>query len=74
MLDPIQNEEQPLVAIPPESVDNAFARDIALTAALRGIVLLENDGILPLKNVKTMTVAFVGPNCNATQDMLSAPQ
>jgi beta-glucosidase-like glycosyl hydrolase len=53
-----------------ESVDTPSSRQLALSAAQQGIVLLKNAGnILPLS--KSSVVALIGPHANATQDMLS---
>ena len=46
--------------IPFSEVDSAIHRKLALEAASKSIVLLKNDGVLPLN--KTLTVAVVGPN------------
>ena len=46
--------------IPFSEDDSSEHRKLALEAASKSIVLLKNDGVLPLK--KTMTVAVVGPN------------
>lgn len=42
--------------------DNEEARALALKAAHKSIVLLENDGILPLDTSKLKRVAVIGPN------------
>lgn len=44
----------------PETLDNDKARGLAREAARKSIVLLKNDGILPLKGVKR--IAIIGPN------------
>ncbi|HEY5214538.1 MAG TPA: glycoside hydrolase family 3 C-terminal domain-containing protein [Acidobacteriaceae bacterium] len=46
--------------IPFSEDDSTAHRELALEAAGKSIVLLKNDGVLPLK--KTMTIAVVGPN------------
>ena len=43
-------------------VDTAQSRELSLEAARKGIVLLCNDGILPLVNVRTLSV--IGPNAD----------
>jgi beta-D-xylosidase 4 len=69
----------------PEAVDRPDAREQALKAAEEGSVLLKNDGILPLNlneeeeessgsHKPVQKLAFIGPQANFTQDMLSAPQ
>jgi beta-glucosidase len=47
--------------------DNDEARALALKAAHRSIVLLENDGILPLDASKLKRVAVIGPNAAAVR-------
>eukprot|EP01084_Bolivina_argentea_P148527 259646_1 len=55
----------------PEMVDTEYARNLAMDSAQQGIVLLKNDGILPLKRDNSIKYAFIGPHFNVTQDMLS---
>lgn len=47
--------------------DNEEARALALRAAHRSIVLLENDGILPLDKTAYSRVAVIGPNAAAVR-------
>jgi beta-glucosidase len=47
--------------------DNAEARALALHAARRSIVLLKNDGVLPLDTSRINTLAVVGPNAAAVR-------
>ncbi len=42
--------------------DNAEARALALHAARRSVVLLKNDGLLPLNKARIGTLAVIGPN------------
>ena len=42
--------------------DNAEARAVALEAARKSVVLLKNDGVLPLKATALKTLAVIGPN------------
>ena len=42
--------------------DNADARAVALDAARKSIVLLKNDGALPLRAESLKTLAVIGPN------------
>jgi beta-glucosidase-like glycosyl hydrolase len=72
-------DEQPLTKLGPEVVDTSASTAVSLQAATESIVLLENDGVLPLSLGKkgttgSLSLAFIGPLANATQDMLSAPQ
>ncbi|XP_043712724.1 probable beta-D-xylosidase 5 [Telopea speciosissima] len=46
-------------------------QNLALEAATQGIVLLDNDGSLPLSPNKAKNLAVIGPNGNATQVMIS---
>jgi len=42
--------------------DNAEARALALEAARKSVVLLKNDGVLPLHADRLKTLAVIGPN------------
>ena len=42
--------------------DNAEARALALEAARKSVVLLKNDGVLPLRRENLETLAVIGPN------------
>ncbi|KAL6213285.1 hypothetical protein ACLB2K_012732 [Fragaria x ananassa] len=44
---------------------------LALDAAKQGIVLLDNNGALPLSPTTTKNLAIIGPNANATEVMIS---
>ena len=53
----------------PQSFDTAEDRSLALEVARESIVLLKNDGLLPLsKAVKA--VAVIGPNADSTRNLL----
>ena len=55
-----------------QQIDSAEHRALALSAAEQGIVLLKNNGILPLSsNGNGKSIAIIGPHGNATVDMLS---
>ncbi|MDZ5650141.1 glycoside hydrolase family 3 N-terminal domain-containing protein [Nitrospirillum sp. BR 11828] len=41
---------------------NGEARAVALKAAQKAVVLLKNDGVLPLDTTKVKTLAVIGPN------------
>jgi beta-glucosidase len=47
---------------PTISIVNGDGRNVALEAALGGMVLLKNDGVLPLDKNKVKTIAVIGPN------------
>ncbi|XVE93503.1 hypothetical protein REPUB_Repub01dG0198200 [Reevesia pubescens] len=44
---------------------------LALDAAKQGVVLLDNNGALPLSQTSTKNLAVIGPNANATTVMIS---
>jgi beta-glucosidase len=53
----------------PDMLDNEEHRKLALEVAREAIVLLKNDGVLPLpKNLKA--IAVIGPNANEPRNML----
>jgi beta-glucosidase len=52
----------PYAAIPMSEVDSPAHRATALEAADKSMVLLKNDGILPLAATKYKTIAVIGPN------------
>ncbi|WP_061962431.1 glycoside hydrolase family 3 N-terminal domain-containing protein [Demequina flava] len=45
-------------------------RDLGLEASRRSLVLLENDGLLPLATDRPATIAVVGPNADDAQTQL----
>ncbi len=45
--------------------DNAEARALALEAARKSIILLKNDGVLPLDKSQLDQIAVIGPNADA---------
>ncbi len=52
----------PYTSIPFSDVDSAAHRALALEVADKSMVLLKNDGILPLNPTKYKTIAVIGPN------------
>lgn len=67
--------DNPYIEIPPAGTDYPF-QDIALQAARKSIVLLKNNGILPLDN-DIKTIAVIGPNADNMYNQLgdyTAPQ
>ncbi|KAL3538801.1 hypothetical protein ACH5RR_002167 [Cinchona calisaya] len=44
---------------------------LGVEAAMQGIVLLDNNGVLPLSQNSTKYLAVIGPNANATETILS---
>ena len=51
--------------IPVTECDTDEHHQLALQAALKSMVLLENDGILPLKADEIKTIAVIGPNADS---------
>lgn len=45
-------------------LDDPESREVALEAALGSMVLLKNDGLLPLDKTKTKTIAVIGPDAH----------
>ena len=52
-------------SIPVTAVDTAEHQALALRAAEKSMVLLENDGVLPLDPEKVKTIAVIGPNADS---------
>lgn len=50
-------------------VGTSFAQALAYQSAIEGIMLLKNDGVLPLNVVAFSSVALIGPWANATTQM-----
>ena len=67
MFDP--PEEVPYSAIGPEVIDCPEHRSLALEAARRSMVLLKNDGLLPL-NKGLKKLAVIGPNADSLPVLL----
>ncbi|KAA1475144.1 glycoside hydrolase family 3 protein [Dentipellis sp. KUC8613] len=61
-------ESQPLRQVGWSSVNTKPAQQLAYQAAAEGIVLLKNDGTLPLSGSKK-NVAIIGPWANATKQL-----
>lgn len=51
--------------IPYSVVDSKEHNDVALEAARKSLVLLKNDGILPLDKNKIKSIGVIGPNANS---------
>ncbi|GMQ01111.1 hypothetical protein CsSME_00047873 [Camellia sinensis var. sinensis] len=61
----------PFGQLGPSDVCTDDHQALAVEAAKQGIVLLDNNGALPLSTNTTKNVAIIGPNANATQVMIS---
>jgi len=57
----------PYSSITPEKLDSKAHRELALEAAQKSIVLLKNNGILPLNKNKIKSIAVIGPNAAEAQ-------
>lgn len=68
MFDP--PEEVKYTAIPYELNDCGSHRDVALEAARRSLVLLKNDGTLPLAPSSVKTIAVIGPNADSRRALI----
>ncbi|WP_327692724.1 glycoside hydrolase family 3 C-terminal domain-containing protein [Streptomyces sp. NBC_00459] len=55
----------PYAGIGPEVIDSAEHRALALRAATDSVVLLKNDGLLPLRADGTPRIAVIGPHADA---------
>jgi beta-glucosidase len=68
MFDP--PEMVPYAQIPYSVNDSPVHRELALQAARESIVLLKNDGILPLNRHALRSVAVIGPNADEVEVLL----
>ena len=57
--------KNPYDSITYDVVDSPEMRALNLKAALKSVVLLKNDGILPLDKSKYKTIGVIGPNANS---------
>ncbi|MBP5193048.1 MAG: glycoside hydrolase family 3 C-terminal domain-containing protein [Eubacterium sp.] len=48
-----------------ESVDTKESKDLAYQAGLKSVVMLKNDGILPLDKSKIKTIGIIGPTATS---------
>ena len=56
----------PYSSIPQEKLDSENHRELALEIARKSMVLLKNDGMLPLNTEKLEDLAVIGPNAKET--------
>ncbi|GME30761.1 Glycoside hydrolase family 3 [Neofusicoccum parvum] len=63
------SESQPYRQLGWSDVNTQHAQDLALKAAQEGIVLLKNDGLLPLSLDGVSSIALIGSWANATEQM-----
>ncbi|KAK5019201.1 hypothetical protein LTR60_001198 [Cryomyces antarcticus] len=62
-------EDQPYRALTWSDVDTAASQQLAYQAAVESIVLLKNDGTLPLSLKSNTSIALIGDWANATKQM-----
>lgn len=60
----------PFAHIPYEVNDCPAHRDLALRTARESIILLKNDGLLPLNKAHLKTIAVIGPNADSVDALL----
>ncbi|MBN1201990.1 MAG: glycoside hydrolase family 3 C-terminal domain-containing protein [Anaerolineae bacterium] len=60
----------PYAQIPHEVNDSSKHRELALRTAREAMVLLKNDGLLPLDKSQLKTIAVIGPNADSVEVML----
>lgn len=58
-------EQKQYTSIPYEVVDCPTHQALNLEAARRGVVLLKNDGVLPLRSETIRTIGVIGPNADS---------
>src|SRR5699024_8351884 len=66
-LDPQAYEDEPPAVV---DLDSRRHRDLARRIAEESLVLLSNDGILPLADPSPARVAVIGPNSDRAEAML----
>jgi beta-glucosidase len=68
MFDP--DEKVPYAAIPPEFLDCKKHKELAGEMSRASLVLLKNDGMLPLDKSKINSIALTGPNADDIEVLL----
>jgi beta-glucosidase len=63
-------ESVPFRQIPATEIDSPQHEMLALRAARESIVLLKNDGLLPLNRAKLKRIAVIGTNANSVEVLL----
>ncbi|XP_027161060.1 probable beta-D-xylosidase 5 [Coffea eugenioides] len=64
-------KQHPFGKLGPSDVCTDDNQNLGREVARQGIVLLENNGVLPLSQNITRKLALIGPNANATTTMIS---
>ena len=65
-----EKEANPFDKIPYSVVDDASMQKLNREAAAKCVVLLKNDGILPLKKDAVKTIGIIGPNANSRKALV----
>ena len=60
------DNDTPFDSIGYQTVASKEHKDVSLKCARRSVVLLKNNGILPIKSEKYGTIAVIGPNSDST--------
>ena len=60
-------EAVPYSSISEDKLDSQENRDLALEVARKSMVLLKNEGVLPLKKERIKSIAVIGPNAAEAQ-------
>lgn len=68
MFDP--EDQVPYASIPFEVIDCREHLDLALETSKKSVVLLKNDGILPLNRNEIKSIAVIGPNADSRQALV----
>ena len=64
------DEQVPYASIPYDVVDCKEHNELALETAKKSMVLLKNDGILPLNKDGIKSIAVIGPNADSRQALI----
>lgn len=59
------DKKTPYDAIPFRTVANKSNKAFSLECARRSMVLLKNNGVLPINEIKVQTIAVIGPNADS---------
>lgn len=68
MFDP--EDQVPYTSIPFSVVDSPEHNALALDVSKKSLVLLKNDGLLPLNREKIKSIAVIGPNADSRQALV----
>lgn len=64
------DEDSPYDAIPYSENDSPAHHELALEAARRSIVMLKNDGVLPMDVSRYSSIAVIGPNADSRASLI----